>query len=98
MKKRKLPPLGAGSMADVAFLLLVFFLIATTIETDAGLNLVLPPWTENETIQPVPEYNVLSIQLNALDDLYVEGEKVRLSDLNQRTKQMVLSDNEKHLS
>ena len=41
--KRKVQEINAGSMADIAFLLLIFFLVATTMNTDTGLTRVLPP-------------------------------------------------------
>ena len=48
MARRKAPEVNAGSMADIAFLLLIFFLVTTTIETDSGLNRKLPPMEELE--------------------------------------------------
>ena len=46
MAKRSAPEVNAGSMADIAFLLFIFFLVTTTIETDSGLNRKLPPIEE----------------------------------------------------
>ena len=46
--KRKVQEINAGSMADIAFLLLIFFLVATTMNTDTGLVRVLPPMPDTE--------------------------------------------------
>lgn len=78
MAERKIPEINAGSMADIAFLLLIFFLVTTTIQTDTGLNVLLPPYVE----EPPPpekknERNVFAVQINANDGLLVRGEQVR---------------------
>ena len=52
MAKRAAPEVNAGSMADIAFLLLIFFLVTTTIETDSGLNRKLPPM-EDQVDSPI---------------------------------------------
>ena len=50
--KRKVQEINAGSMADISFLLLIFFLVATTMNTDAGLQRMLPPMPdENQQTQ-----------------------------------------------
>jgi biopolymer transport protein ExbD len=76
MAKRELEEINAGSMADIAFLLLIFFLVTTTMEVDAGIGrllpLKLPP-----TNEPPPEFHerdILEINANSDDNLFVEGE------------------------
>lgn len=79
MIRKKVPPVNTGSMADVAFLLLIFFLVTTTIQTEAGLPTTLPAWSED--YKPVNQENVLNIQLDAAGQLLIEGEKASLADL-----------------
>ncbi len=85
---RESPEVNAGSMADIAFLLLIFFLVTTTIETDAGLNRMLPSTEETSTIR---ERNLLRVNLSASNELLVEGELLDIKDL--RTKAIAFLDN-----
>ena len=68
-----MPELNAGSMADIAFLLLIFFLVVTTIAEDKGIPVILPEYYEGE---PGPESarNVLKILVNANDNVLIESE------------------------
>jgi len=69
--------INSGSMADIAFLLLIFFLITTTIATDKGILLILPPKPEIDTPPPVfqeNERNIFNIRTNSVDNLLVENE------------------------
>ena len=62
MAKRAAPEVNAGSMADIAFLLLIFFLVTTTIATDSGLNRKLPPIQDDEVEPPViKQKNIFTI-------------------------------------
>lgn len=89
MAKRDIPEINAGSMADIAFLLLIFFLVTTTIQTDAGINVLLPPYVE---IPPEAEKknkrNVFSVQLNSRNELLVRGYPVPMSDAKQIKEQL----------
>lgn len=73
---RSTPDIPNASMADIAFLLLTFFLVTTTIANDKGLSLILPPPPEAQPPEDVKikEHNMFKIQLNSLDQLLVEGE------------------------
>ena len=61
--RRSSPEVNAGSMADIAFLLLIFFLVTTTIETDSGINRKLPPMEELEDPPIIKQKNILTIKL-----------------------------------
>lgn len=85
MAKRDAPEVNAGSMADIAFLLLIFFLVTTTIETDSGISRKLPPkLDENQPPPPIiKERNLFVVNVNANDDLLVEEEEMDLKDLRE---------------
>ncbi len=73
---------NAGSMADIAFLLLIFFLVTTNILQDQGLLVRLPVWDDPSTrLLTLNEDKVFSVKINALDELLVEKEASALSDL-----------------
>lgn len=81
MAKRSAPEVNAGSMADIAFLLLIFFLVTTTIETDTGLNRKLPPIEENDEDVIIKEKNIFTVLINNRDQLLVEDELMDIKDL-----------------
>ena len=83
--------INAGSMADIAFLLLIFFLVTTTILSDEGLLVKLPPFEEDPITQKLPKRNVFSVKLNANDELLVRSEPASLDFLRKRTKDFVLN-------
>jgi biopolymer transport protein ExbD len=89
---KKTPEINASSMADVAFLLLIFFLVATTMDIDSGLNRVLPPWSEKQTEAPdIKERNLLLVHVNKYDQIAVQGEVVDITMLKDRAKEWVLN-------
>lgn len=84
--------INAGSMADIAFLLLIFFLVTTTIDEDEGILVRLPPWSEDEPdIQKLRERNVFSVLVNASNQLLVRGEPTNVFDLRNRAKEFILN-------
>ncbi|MFL1012423.1 ExbD/TolR family protein [Flavisericum labens] len=88
MAKRAAPEVNAGSMADIAFLLLIFFLVTTTIETDSGLNRKLPPIEETEP-PIIKQKNIFTVLLNGKDQLLVEDEIMELKDLRAAAKEFL---------
>lgn len=84
MPRRSSPEVNAGSMADIAFLLLIFFLVTTTIETDSGISRKLPPMQDEEVEPPViKDKNIFQVIVNRNNDLFVEDELMELGDLRQ---------------
>ena len=79
--------INAGSMADIAFLLLIFFLVTTTIAEDKGVLVKLPPWSYDppENLK-MNTRNVYSVLVNADNQLLVRGEPMRIEDLKNNTK------------
>lgn len=92
MPRRGAPPeVNAGSMADIAFLLLIFFLVTTTIETDAGLDRMLPPMEPPEDNVIIKQKNIFTVNINKNGQLLVEEELTNLKDL--RAKAVAFLDN-----
>lgn len=84
MPRRKgAPEVNAGSMADIAFLLLIFFLVTTTIETDAGLDRMLPPMEPPEEDVVIKQKNIFTVNINKNGQLLVEDELMQLKDLRK---------------
>lgn len=94
MARRNAPEINAGSMADIAFLLLIFFLVTTTMDVDTGLTRKLPPPIDEpiEDIPEVKERNVFQVLVNANDELLVEGEPMLVSKLREETKRFIVGD------
>ena len=84
---RPTPEVNGGSLADIAFLLLIFFLVTTTMDIDTGITRLLPPEPEDEqeTEVKVNKRNVLVVLLNRSDRLMVGGEEMDRLDLKAKT-------------
>ncbi|WP_323789211.1 biopolymer transporter ExbD [Psychroserpens sp.] len=83
MAKRSAPEVNAGSMADIAFLLLIFFLVTTTIPKDSGITRKLPPIEENDEDVIIKEKNIFTVLLNGKDQLLVEDELMEIKNLRK---------------
>ncbi len=84
---RQAKEINASSMADIAFLLLIFFLVTTTMDMDKGLLTLLPPYQiEDSNSSREHQRNVLEILVNSSDQLLVEGELTTIRDLKKITR------------
>ncbi|MFV0544735.1 MAG: ExbD/TolR family protein [Bacteroides sp.] len=91
--KRKVPDINSSSTADIAFLLLIFFLITTSMDTDRGLARLLPPPpesnSENEPPNKIKERNILQVYLNKDDQLMCGSEYISIDQLRDKTKEFI---------
>ncbi|MEG1660126.1 MAG: biopolymer transporter ExbD [Bacteroides sp.] len=90
--KRKVPDINSSSTADIAFLLLIFFLITTSMDTDRGLARRLPPPPEKDQKQDEDEINkrnVLQIYLNKDDQLMCGDDYISIEQLKVRAKEFI---------
>lgn len=89
-KKKDAPEVNASSMADIAFLLLIFFLVTTEISIDEGINVTLPPYTD---VPPPPvesnNRNTLTVNVNSRDQLLVEENVMEVNQLRDFTKKFI---------
>ncbi len=93
MARRQIQEINAGSMADIAFLLLIFFLVSTTMDTDSGIVRKLPPMPEeqNDEQVDVKERNIFVVLVNRNDQLLVEGELMDIKDLKEAAKEFIVN-------
>ncbi len=77
--KRKIPEVNASSQADIAFMLLIFFLVATSMNTDSGIPRMLPPLPDEKQKtedMDIRERNLLTVFINAHNQIMVAGKRV----------------------
>lgn len=96
MAKRETPEVNSGSMADIAFLLLIFFLVTTTMDVDTGIARQLPPIPEKpnkeETSVEIHRRNLFIVLINAQDRLLVNGRVMDVDELKDKAKEFIKSD------
>ena len=82
MARRETPEINAGSMADIAFLLLIFFLVTTTMDVDSGISKKLSEKPPKDYVPPViKERNIFEVNINRNNELLVEGENMTVEEL-----------------
>lgn len=94
MSKRKTPGLNTSSMSDISFLLLAFFLMVSSINSDMGLARRLPPpLPPNQTPPDVKERNIFVVKINSKDRVLFNGEIGDVSMLKDRAKEFLGNPN-----
>jgi biopolymer transport protein ExbD len=91
-KGRSVPEINASSMADIAFLLLIFFLVTTTIGADKGINMLLPPKREDTPPIDLHDRNLFKVILNSRDQLLVEDEPMDVGQLREEAKRFLANN------
>lgn len=90
-RKRKRPEaeIPAASMADIAFTLMIFFLLATTFDVDTGIGLVLPPPVEDTEVVKVRKENITNVLVNAAGEVLLDGDLVLVSQIKEIVKSKI---------
>lgn len=81
MNKRHTPEINAGSMADIAFLLLIFFLVTTTMDTDSGILKKLPPKEKNAPQIVIHDRNILEVKINQHNELMFDDQIISPNEI-----------------
>ncbi len=90
--KRTVQEINAGSMADIAFLLLIFFLVATTMNVDTGLVRMLPPMPQDDQIQEdikVKERNLFLVFVSGSGNIMAGGDQIDIRQLKDKAKEFI---------
>jgi biopolymer transport protein ExbD len=90
-KKRRFKggEIPTSSMADIAFLLLIFFLVTTTIDIDKGLGIVLP--AEGQEME-IRKENILNCLINSMGQVLLGGEPVKTEDINRVVREKIAAN------
>lgn len=96
MASRKTPEINASSQADIAFLLLVFFLITTTMDVDKGISRRLPPMQEDQKQQDVKinRRNTIIVRISASDRIMVGSEAMDVSQIKDKIVEFITNPND----
>ena len=94
---KKVPEIPNASMADIAFMILIFFLVTTTMDVDSGLERRLPPPADPnqqvDTQTNVKERNIFVVLVNAQDQILCENEFINVKNLREKAKEFLANPN-----
>ena len=96
MARKPLKEINAGSMADIAFLLLIFFLVTTTMSTNTGMQRRLPPIPETDELVDIEknERNVMVVLVNRDNNIAIKGRPILLKDVCEKAKKFFVNPND----
>lgn len=92
-KRTRQAEIPTSSLADIAFLLLTFFLVTTSLDMDKGLQLTLPPKGE---AKPIPKKNIAILFVNSAGEVLLDDQEIRIPDIKE-TIRVRLAQNDKLL-
>lgn len=99
--KKKVPALNASSMADISFLLLIFFLVTTSMDVSQGLARRLPaPVPPDQKVEDfkIKKRNIFVVKINSMNQLLVQGQEMNIRQLREKAKEFILNvDNDPNL-
>ena len=91
-KHRDVPELNTTSTADISFMLLVFFLVTSSMDSDKGLGRMLPPKDEpQQEVQDINRSDVLQVRIDGNDSLFCDDKAVTLAELQQQVESFLAS-------
>ena len=93
-KNKKAPEINASSQADIAFTVLIFFLVVSTMDIDTGIVRMLPPWVDPKVKQEdvkVKERNLLLVFVSGSGNIMAGGKVISLNALKDKAKEFILN-------
>ncbi|MCM1034970.1 MAG: biopolymer transporter ExbD [Paludibacter sp.] len=96
MAKKKVPALNASSMADISFLLLIFFLVTTSMDVNQGLARRLPaPVPPDQKVEDfdIKKRNIFVVKINSMNQLLVQGQELDIKQLREKAKEFIANPN-----
>ena len=94
---KKVPPINASSMADISFLLLIFFLVTTSMDVNTGLSRRLPapvPPDQKVDDMKINKRNLFVVKINSANQLLVQGQEMNIRQLREKAKEFIANENE----
>ena len=88
-KKREVGEINSSSMADIAFLLLIFFLLTTTVDPAQGVTMLLPPYESDPLTKPPDE--IVKVQVRSDGKVLFNGKKINLNQIMQQARNEIIT-------